>query len=1370
MFETGRLPTASSSQTIGFKAEKCFNALCPETWLAKNVDGTDDFGIDYQVQTLENQQATDMFRVQLKGTIVPDLNPGGTHFSIQLKAPTIRYYARFTEPILLVLCDLSVNQVAIKCPLYHVWIHDELRRVNARGLPEEQLYVTLQVPKANVLDGETDLSKDLSQFRALANIGTSLDMTLETREPSFDSGTRAALLEKLPGGFSARSAALMESMAEEPATVWPTRPENSMAWLLFEAEQNLNIGSFAKAEEMLTRAAAKLNTSVSLEVADYWHLKGRAHLANLSQDDACGAFENAIAAEPNHPKYMAAWAETRLGIIFSEDEPHDLSDIYARLTSSDPAVLSIKAKILAAEKRYAEAEKILEDLSGAEHLSAQAIIHTMQSKSKEALLVCDAGLSLPNIKDSIRLLFVIIKARAQFALAVDVEPDNEDGQISMPLTGKPSADLHLLLEAWEGMKIAIDGLRATGWPANIEFVADILCATASVLDKEEQALSMLSEAAEKRPSFPTLQTSVEFLASHTGKFELAMRANSRQAQNSTTKMRKVSLLHMMKKDVECVSFFEAELPKLDKTASAFGQALILALSSADRLVKTDLVKSWLPLFDSTTELAQQRAHWEYISMVSKNKANRPRALEALFASFEILGKPASLAMHLFHELNPHLAEDAKKMISVAQIVTKERLLPLDETLQLGQALTTVERWPDLLSLAQDAQARFADNKMLVAVASLALDRLGRTAEARDMLLPLIIDGSTEPFILGTHIDIATRCGFIEEAVTAAETLVSLTNDKAKKVHHLKLLHNLVRVKSPKDPRAHDIACRIGELTDPDDEIAEGAFLMMFMTSSHPQETDPAQVAEYQERLRTYSAKFPKSSVLRAATFPDNATADELMATLMALVGDTPERIEAKRRRQEELNASQKHVPFSWRPTIYTDIARDVPQLWEMSKEAKGTDRRLLLSVINGKWTAQPWDTIRERVPLMDLLSLLVAHDLNILGLIFELFPKVAVCQRSMFELGRLADPLAGSLISAKCRAIQTMLQNNFVQLLQPRTIRLDIEQEHDSECVNISDEVKSLSRQAPYLLYSDDAYFRVFCQEHDDDFQSICVLDILSAMENQCLLTVEDIAKKIGLLCSWGVGVAIEQRWQVGSLPENLAMAPSVSAGMDLLRNSQPCISIFDGMWGRANLTYTELLAHAGSLVSSMLLDKKKNAMSIASLMAVWHEKAMRLPGAPQDDLVSLAFLARNVAAAFCEAHAEPAVSIQLWRVFFLLVEHINGRPLKEKDFVDSLFRLAGVIANHDLNIKRLRQRSLKPFFDLGLKDGSAKKIAFKTCYKMWRTSLTKPLDLGALNSNHFWKYAIGRPDFWHRWQKDDYRQGHVLDGSPQGALQYWRE
>lgn len=48
----GILPQESEAQRIGHMAGRCLNATHPESWRLKALDGTDDFGLDYQVQTV----------------------------------------------------------------------------------------------------------------------------------------------------------------------------------------------------------------------------------------------------------------------------------------------------------------------------------------------------------------------------------------------------------------------------------------------------------------------------------------------------------------------------------------------------------------------------------------------------------------------------------------------------------------------------------------------------------------------------------------------------------------------------------------------------------------------------------------------------------------------------------------------------------------------------------------------------------------------------------------------------------------------------------------------------------------------------------------------------------------------------------------------------------------------------------------------------------------------------------------------------------------------------------------------------------------------------------------------------------------------
>ncbi|UUZ72715.1 DUF4365 domain-containing protein [Polaromonas sp. P1(28)-8] len=93
MSPPGQLPQTGDSQDIGDDADTCFVARKPRDWRVQNLGGTDDYGLDYQVQTTPNQQATDVFRVQLKGTTSPKTNSTDEFISLQFKASTVRYYA-----------------------------------------------------------------------------------------------------------------------------------------------------------------------------------------------------------------------------------------------------------------------------------------------------------------------------------------------------------------------------------------------------------------------------------------------------------------------------------------------------------------------------------------------------------------------------------------------------------------------------------------------------------------------------------------------------------------------------------------------------------------------------------------------------------------------------------------------------------------------------------------------------------------------------------------------------------------------------------------------------------------------------------------------------------------------------------------------------------------------------------------------------------------------------------------------------------------------------------------------------------------------------------------------------------------------------
>ena len=180
----GPLPQTGDQHDINADADRCFRVRSPRNWRTRDLEGTDDYGLDYQVQTTPSQRVTDIFRVQLKGTRSPDISADGRFISIQLKASTIRYYDRLVEPILLVVCNLKADPEPVDCPLYYVWLRDELRRIDVANLPADQLsnaVTTVGAAAAAPSAAGEPVVASIYQLDGLVRRSTSLQLTADAR-------------------------------------------------------------------------------------------------------------------------------------------------------------------------------------------------------------------------------------------------------------------------------------------------------------------------------------------------------------------------------------------------------------------------------------------------------------------------------------------------------------------------------------------------------------------------------------------------------------------------------------------------------------------------------------------------------------------------------------------------------------------------------------------------------------------------------------------------------------------------------------------------------------------------------------------------------------------------------------------------------------------------------------------------------------------------------------------------------------------------------------------------------------------------------------------------------------------------------------
>lgn len=1303
----GPLPAESEAQRIGHMAARCLNANHPDSWRLKALDGTDDFGLDYQVQTVVDGQVRDIFRLQLKGATTPETSADGSFISIPLKASTVRYYEAITEAVLLVLCDLSGGTQPSQGRLYFCWIEDELRRLNAKELPAEQRYVTFRVPTANRLLPETDLSEHLAHARAVSKSARAIDAIVQAQRPDLTEGARADLISRVTGGLEARGFSLVQAIAEPADTPWPEAPEGSFAWLLKEAAHQLWAGDADAAQAQLEAARLFSGTRTPLELAEQSFLQARVHALNGDENSARVCHESAVKASANRPRYLAAWLESELRCRHGDGAARfdDLLSSAEQADQADASVKSIRSRLLAVVGRPEEGLAMAASIPGFEGHAAAAIIHTMAGASHEALQECDAGLADRNVPERSQLLFLILRARARFRLALRNWFASTVSEV-LPLSGPTGTDVSLLRSSWRDIEAAVRMLMKQGWPQNVEFIADIWASSASILGRGDEALPLLLQAARARPSFPTLQSALETLSVATDDLRYALEANARLPVASPTQLRRIALLHMDGQHAECIELFERCLSSLDHEDNSFSNVVAAAALSADKMVRSDLADRWTELLGSRSEWAAQAALLAYFRRVLASPLARDSAVADLVSQFDSLASPPEMGMLVLRELDPASDWQATAILRIAAIVQTRSLLSMELAAKLAHAMVTRERWADLHSFASDCIDRLGARSKFGAFRALALDRLGETPEAITHLENLLDGSDVDSLALDTYVNIAVRCGMTEGAIRSVETLLARSSRAERRLECLRLLFGLLHRADPTDVRCVDVAWRIGKQSRPDQEEEEGLFLVtMFAATLYVPlaDTDP-RLAEMQCRVQAFTQKFPESKILRSETLPDDSSPGALLEMLKRISGYDEGREAWRRSVELQLSRGAAPVPYAWRPKVILHNVPDVPTLWELAKRSNADRKELHLQMVAGAWEQVNASEMRGCVPLLDMTTLHVLHDLEIFELLFRLFPKVAIGQRTLVELAQLCSPMTGSFVREKCLSLQSLLKANVARIAQPLA---DFDEKPRRVQFEPIEEVKQLSQLPQYIVYSDDALFRIYCSGPTGR-KAICTLDVLAALDEGGWLAPQYVAEKLAKLCMWHVGLSVTERYQLAALPDALGTVRDVPSGVLALRAWWVSRAIFGGIWGGSQ-PYADLQANAGQLLRRLTSDTHNSIASISALMALWHEKSRLRPDAPTPPIrvaVQLVFQATIL-----NGPPSAAEASRLWAVFRALIENEHGSQMDEGKEQEAIALAGQLAAQVDASQSLQPPNSLKSRLLAGLTSGTQDEGTFGGAY-----------------------------------------------------------
>jgi tetratricopeptide (TPR) repeat protein len=522
------LPGENDGQYIGHLADKCFQSNRPDTWRLTSTDGTDDVGLDFQVQIVKDNEYKSVFRLQLKGTKSPSLSANGDFYSVTLKRRTLNYYARATEAILLVLCDLSGDTPTKDCPCFYVWIHAEMKRHRALGKDSSNSdSLRVRVPTANRLTEDLDLLPELESQLRLHRASLALDDVVEQKLPTSARDDRSSLIENLASGFSTYDSNLLQVVASPTKFPWPQAPRDSFAGKLDEIDRLLTAGAVAKAQSHLDTLSDAVPSATIHEQAEYWYCKGRLSSWQSEEIQAEKFYDQACATAPGLSRYVVAWVEAHLAAFFTLDGPNDFTAVKARLTSDDPAIRTVFARILAAEGDYDTAISILSSLERKQALSTLAVVTSMSSRYEDVIALCDEALSEGGLESRHEQLYHLLRARAKFTLAMPEDVRNAYDFLIASATGPSTLNASLLRSAWEDIITTIQLMKAAGWPTNIAFVADIWVATGLMLGRAQETYELAKEAAAARPRLADVQKTVELFALNVEDYPTALAANER---------------------------------------------------------------------------------------------------------------------------------------------------------------------------------------------------------------------------------------------------------------------------------------------------------------------------------------------------------------------------------------------------------------------------------------------------------------------------------------------------------------------------------------------------------------------------------------------------------------------------------------------------------------------------------------------------------------------------------------------------------------------------------------------------------------------------------------------------------------------------
>jgi len=1304
-------PGISLAQEIGEDARAALNANKPRRWDFGGGEGN-DYGYDFSVTALDldGAGAQIAFNIQLKGTTQEKARiADGKFLSYSFNRTTLNLWHKSQFVVLVAIADFIETRDPKIANVYCLFANPVLDEILS-SIPPNQETVTLHIPTNQLVHRELDILPIIQPY--LDELSEARQLAKERRLAEGGAASDSASIITIQSSASATPEIM--STGEEIEALIDTLAHKAELKAALAAQRS---GDYERVLRLTPPPTLEEMEWSQQETAVSAYLHARAFEAIGDSVKAETMINIASALLPNNDDIVALAAQSKFESINLGPQGHEARQaLLATLQNNvGPSVTSLKAKILALDRNFDDARKILAHLSPDKSLTTMAVISIIEHDWDRAIAEIESCRALPTMRENQLLWLNALEAKSHLEAALAGAARPTEGDFVIPSTGLPGINYSRLRLAYEASMRTMSAGQRLNWPATIQYVMDVLPISSMLLGHTEDALPLMAACAFARPTITSIREVVAKFAVQFGRPQIAeqlgeLAGGSARFENETAVMAVAA--YKAGNVTKALSYVTDEFIADTSTADVYLSALMVLGIAAGSTLQTELLEKIRARLDVDIGSRHYRAILDTAVQVQKSLLRRRIAIKSLYEYWQTHNHPALVGYHLLDNSDPSDKEEAALIIEVTTNIESMNSLGADHFVISSQALLTLNNVKDAITRLRGACEQYDQEPRLNSLLGIALELDGQTPEAYKIIGQLLESGKASETARRYFIQIAARMGFLETAEEQVRAALAKTSSNKRRLQHLNTLFQLLLTVGDRQKDVEEVAWEYGKLSNQEDEREEGVFLQEYLMATLPQqlEIQAARIQEFHQRLDAYSERFPKSKYLWRGNIPSEGSPEAVLAALKEGARVTDQDVANGVEIERKMDRGALQVPFSWRPRHFLQNISDVFMLWQVRKQIPINKAAFHFQCSIRGYDRRTPPSIKAYEAVISLTSLLLLDEIGLLGEALDSFQGIVVARSTLITLQQAQNVFTGGWGHDKAARIMKELQVRFDKISHPPYPT----EEHRPGVPDWYYEEKLAMQQVGRVYFCDDIVETVLICGIDSQETinpSMSIVDFLNWADSQGVLTAQRVAEALGHLIRLKVGaVLIQQRYLIAAIPDALQSATTLAAEDEAISSSDSFRAILDGAWDSSK-SFDELQEHFAHTMSYLL--NKGNA-SDAVLITLWLRWLQSVRFQVKPALSVEWKLALGFARTLALLENDKTIIHRLWQSFWSAIKRGFNAELQEPEDIAGIRLIAnilGIALATDENINSSQAGSLFDKAKLGLEQGTSLEAEFSRTY-----------------------------------------------------------